>query len=78
MTFTNDMTYPVLIRSINPRGNGKGYVTSRLHSEPTHRKVSLSAPIVKNIRRTTSFHASVVTCVVPVGTGRPNAPKAVP
>jgi len=51
MSWTNDTKYPVLIRGINTRGNGKGYVTFRLYSVPTHRTVSISDPIIKNVRQ---------------------------
>jgi vancomycin resistance protein YoaR len=50
MSWTNDTKYPVLIRGINTRGNGKGYVTFKLYSVPTRRTVSISAPTVKNRR----------------------------
>jgi vancomycin resistance protein YoaR len=50
MSWTNDTKYPVLIRGINTRGQGKGVVTFKLYSVPTHRTVSISAPTVKNIR----------------------------
>jgi vancomycin resistance protein YoaR len=50
MSWTNDTKYPVLIRGINTRGQGKGFVTFKLYSVPTHRTVSISAPTVKNIR----------------------------
>ncbi len=50
MSWTNDTKYPVLIRGINTRANGKGYVTFKLYSVPAHRTVSISAPTVKNIR----------------------------
>lgn len=50
MSWTNDTKYPVLIRGINTRGRGKGYVTFQLYSVPTNRTVSISRPIVKNVR----------------------------
>jgi hypothetical protein len=52
MTWTNDTKYPVLIRGINTRGSGKGYVTFKLYSVPTGRTVSISAPTIKNTRPT--------------------------
>jgi vancomycin resistance protein YoaR len=122
MTWTNDTKYPVLIRGMNTRGSGKGYVTFKLYSVPTGRTVSISAPTIKNvrhagdstqksstlragysqrveyptdgkdvwrtitvrengkvIRKTTYYsHYSVVTGVVLIGTGGPNAPTSVP
>jgi vancomycin resistance protein YoaR len=51
MSWTNDTRYPVLIRGINTRANGKGYVTFKLYSVPTHRTVTISAPTVKNVRK---------------------------
>jgi vancomycin resistance protein YoaR len=50
MTWTNDTKYPVLIRGINTRGHGKGFVTFKLYSLPTNRKIAISAPTVKNPR----------------------------
>jgi vancomycin resistance protein YoaR len=51
MSFTNDTEHPILIRGINSRSGGSGYVRFSLYSVPTGRKVSFSRPIVKNIRR---------------------------
>jgi vancomycin resistance protein YoaR len=53
MTFTNDTKYPVLIRGYRIRDGGAGYVRFELWSVPNGRKVSLSKPIVKNIRPAT-------------------------
>jgi vancomycin resistance protein YoaR len=50
MSWTNDTDYPVLIRGINTRKGSIGYVTFQLYSVPTGRKVSISAPIVKNVK----------------------------
>jgi vancomycin resistance protein YoaR len=48
MSWTNDTKYPVLIRGINTRKGNTGYVTFQLYSVPVGRKVSISAPIIKN------------------------------
>jgi vancomycin resistance protein YoaR len=50
MSFTNDTQAPILIRGINTRSGGRGYVRFDLYSVPTGRKVSFTRPIVKNIR----------------------------
>ncbi len=50
MSWTNDTEYPVLIRGINTRKGSTGYVTFQLYSVPTGRKVTISAPVVKNLR----------------------------
>jgi vancomycin resistance protein YoaR len=50
MSFTNDTKHPVLIRGINSRSGGAGYVRFSLYSVPTGRKVTFTRPIVKNIR----------------------------
>jgi vancomycin resistance protein YoaR len=51
MSFTNDTKNPILIRGINTRSGGRGYVRFDLYSLPTGRKVSFTKPIVKNVRR---------------------------
>jgi len=53
MSFTNDTQHPILIRGINSRSGGAGYVRFSLYSVPTGRKVTFTRPIVKNIRRAT-------------------------
>ncbi|HEY7735725.1 MAG TPA: VanW family protein [Candidatus Limnocylindrales bacterium] len=53
MSFTNDTPYPILIRGINTRKGGSGYVRFDLYSVPTGRKVTFTKPIVRNIRRAT-------------------------
>jgi vancomycin resistance protein YoaR len=50
MSWTNDTPYPVLIRGINTRANGKGYVTFKLYSVPNHRTVTISKATVRNVR----------------------------
>ena len=53
MSFTNDTPYPVLIRGINTRVGGSGYVTFVLYSVPNGRTVKIDDPIVKNVRKAT-------------------------
>jgi vancomycin resistance protein YoaR len=53
MSFTNDTRYPILIRAYKIRDGNAGYVRFELWSVPTGRKVSLSKPIVKNVRPAT-------------------------
>ncbi len=50
MSWTNDTKYPVLIRGINTRKGSVGYVTFQLYSVPVGRKVTISAPTIKNRR----------------------------
>jgi len=50
MSFTNDTNNPLLIRGINTRSGGKGYVRFDIYSVPTGRKVTFTRPIVRNIR----------------------------
>ena len=66
MSFTNDTEYPVLIRGINTRGGGKGYVTFKLYSVPSGRKVVISAPTIKNRRSATDTRQ--LTSSLPRGT----------
>jgi Uncharacterized vancomycin resistance protein len=50
MSWTNDTDYPVLIRGYKIRNGNRGYVRFELYSVPNGRKVTIGAPIVKNIR----------------------------
>ena len=50
MSFTNDTAYPLLIRGINTRDGGRGYVRFDIYSVPTGRRVTFTKPIVKNVR----------------------------
>ena len=50
MSFTNDTQHPILIRGINSRSGGAGYVRFSIYGVPTGRKVSFTRPIVKNFR----------------------------
>lgn len=51
MSWTNDTDYPVLIRGVNTRSGGKGYVTFVLYTVPNNRKVSIGPATIKNVRR---------------------------
>jgi vancomycin resistance protein YoaR len=53
MSWTNDTKYPVLIRGYKIRANGKGYVRFTLYSVPNGRRVSISNPIIRNVRHAT-------------------------
>jgi vancomycin resistance protein YoaR len=53
MSWTNDTAYPVLIRGYKIKNGSKGYVRYDLYSVPTGRKVVISNPTIKNIRRAT-------------------------
>jgi vancomycin resistance protein YoaR len=50
MSFTNDTQYPLLIRGINTRDGGRGYVRFDIYSVPTGRRVTFTKPIVRNVR----------------------------
>jgi vancomycin resistance protein YoaR len=54
VTFTNDTANPILIRGINTRDGGAGYVRFDLYSVPTGRTVSFSRPTVRNVRPATT------------------------
>jgi vancomycin resistance protein YoaR len=49
MSWTNDTSYPVLIRGYKIRNGSRGYVKFDLYSVPNNRKVVISAPVVKNV-----------------------------
>ena len=51
VSWTNDTDYPVLIRGYKIRSGSRGYVRFDLYSVPTGRKVSIGAPVIRNIRR---------------------------
>jgi len=68
MSFTNDTKYPVLIRGINSRSGGSGYVTFSLYSVPTRRTVSIGRPVVKNVRGATDTVQR--TASLPAGTSK--------
>lgn len=50
MSFTNDTKHPILIRGINSRSGGAGYVRFTLYGVPDGRTVTFTRPIVKNFR----------------------------
>jgi len=50
MSFTNDTKYPILIRGRKIQKGSSGYVRFELWSVPNKRRVTLSTPIVRNIR----------------------------
>jgi vancomycin resistance protein YoaR len=51
MIWVNDTANPVLIRAINTRKGGIGYVTFVLYSVPSGRKVVVDKPVVKNFQK---------------------------
>ena len=53
MSWVNDTRYPVLIRGIKIRKGADGYVRFDLYSVPTGRKVQISEPVVRNVKRAT-------------------------
>jgi len=53
MSWTNDTDYPVLIRGYKMRSGSKGYVRYDIYSVPNGRKVVISNPTIKNVRRAT-------------------------
>ena len=68
MSWTNDTDFPVLIRGFRIRDGERGYVRFVLYSVPTGRRVSFSAPIVKNRR---APHDTVLrTSSLPAGTSK--------
>jgi vancomycin resistance protein YoaR len=50
MSWTNDTDYPVLIRGYKIRKGSSGYVRFEIYSVPTGRKVTIGAPVIKNVR----------------------------
>ena len=51
MSFTNDTSYPILIRGYGWREGGSGYVKFELYSVPTGRTVNIQTGSRQNIRR---------------------------
>jgi vancomycin resistance protein YoaR len=51
VTFTNDTKYPILIRGYKIKNGNRGYVRYDIYGVPDGRTVSLSTPIVKNVRQ---------------------------
>lgn len=50
MSWTNDTDYPVLIRGYKIRKGSSGYVRFEIYSVPTGRTVSISDPVIRNVR----------------------------
>ena len=62
VSFTNDTDYPVLIRGYKIRSGSRGYVRFDIYSVPNGRKVTIGAPVIRNIRRasdTTQYTSSL-------------------
>ncbi|MEO8437098.1 MAG: VanW family protein [Chloroflexota bacterium] len=51
VSWTNDTDYPVLIRGFKLRSGSTGYVRFQIYSVPNGRKVTIGAPVVKNVRQ---------------------------
>lgn len=69
VTFTNDMDDPVLIRGIRYKdGDGRGWVRYEIWGVPDGRTVSISDPVVSNLRKATTQVREVTT--LPVGVRR--------
>jgi vancomycin resistance protein YoaR len=66
MTFQNDMPTAVLIRGINTIHPGWGVATFKIFGVPDGRKVSISAPTIKNYTYATS--STEQTSTLPAGT----------
>jgi vancomycin resistance protein YoaR len=65
MSWTNDTTYPVLIRGYKIKQGNKGWVKFELYSVPSGREVVISAPIVENVRRASD--STQLTSSLPAG-----------
>jgi vancomycin resistance protein YoaR len=61
MSFTNDMKTPIVIRSFRYRASGKGWVRYEIWGIPDGRKVSLSNPIINNLREAVTHTVYVST-----------------
>jgi vancomycin resistance protein YoaR len=66
MSFTNDTSYPVLIRGYITHKGTRGYVRFDMWSVPTGRTVTFSTPIVKNRKPATTVTEETDT--LPAGT----------
>jgi vancomycin resistance protein YoaR len=66
MSWTNDTPYPVLIRGINTRSGGRGYVRFDIYSVPNGRRVVIGSPTIRNISR--AWDSRVETSTLPKGT----------
>jgi len=61
MTFTNDTGHPIVIRGIRTRSGGRGFVRYEIWGIPDGRTVTLSRPIVTNVRVATTNVVYVTT-----------------
>jgi vancomycin resistance protein YoaR len=61
MTFTNDMSTPIVIRAFKIRNGSSGYVRYQIWGVPDGRSVSLSGPSVSNVRQATTNVVNVTT-----------------
>ena len=68
MSFVNDTAYPVLIRGAKIRNGSTGYVRFEIYSVPTGRKVIISPPTIRNVRRATD--TVQYTSSLPPGTSK--------
>jgi vancomycin resistance protein YoaR len=59
MSFTNDMSTPVVIRAFRTRNGSAGYVRYQIWGVPDGRSVSLSGPSVSNVLKATTNVVSV-------------------
>lgn len=66
MSFTNDTKYPVLIRGMNTRSGGTGFVTFAIYTVPSGRSVVIGNAVVKNFRK--AGDRIVYTSSLPKGT----------
>jgi vancomycin resistance protein YoaR len=66
MSWTNDTDYPVLIRGYKIRDGSRGYVKFELYSVPNGRRVEISSPVVKDVRRASD--STQPTSTLPAGT----------
>ncbi len=62
VTFTNDMEHPIIIRGYRVKGtSGKGWVRYEIWGVPDGRKVTLSKPVVWNLRKAVTNVVSVTS-----------------
>jgi vancomycin resistance protein YoaR len=62
VTFTNDMAHPIYIRGVRLVGRGgQGYVRYEIWGVPDGRRVSIGAPVVRNVLRATTKTVYVTT-----------------
>ncbi len=54
MSFTNDMTHPIVIRTFRYTAGGRGWVRYEIWGIPDGRTVSLSKPSVSNVQQATT------------------------